>query len=137
MLRINVWISFKGLQKGRFTETSFPYVAQCPSDRKKFEFRSITDVYDEIIRLSDEAEQKGFNVGEAIYEQIFFFADHGLLIDNIYQDRIKEFIFCNKFSCPPYPSLKETPSNIVDEFLIIEQEYNCCIEKQQREKANA
>ena len=67
MLRINVWISFKGLQKGRFTETSFPYVAQCPSDRKKFEFRSITDVYDEIIRLSDEAEQKGFNVGEAIY----------------------------------------------------------------------
>ena len=137
MLRINVWISFKGLQKGRFTETSFPYVAQCPSDRKKFEFRSITDVYDEIIRLSDEAEQKGFNVGEAIYEQIFFFADHGLLLDEDCQSRITEYTFCKKFSCPPYPSLKETPPIIVDDFLIIDQEYNHCIAKKQKEQSNA
>ena len=97
----------------------------------------MTDVYDEIIRLSNEAEQKGFNVGEAIYTQSFFFADHSLLLDEDCQSRITEYNFCKQFSCPPYPSLKDTPPNIIDDFLIIEQEYNYCVAKQQREKSNA
>ena len=94
-------------------------------------------MYDEIIRLSNEAEQKGFNVGEAIYTQSFFFAAHSLLLDEDCQSRITEYNYCKTFSCPPYPSLKETPPNIVDDFLIIEQEYNYCVEKQRREKPNA
>ena len=137
MLRINVWISFNGLQEGAFTGVSFPYVALCPSNRKKSEFGSITDVYDEIIRLSDEADEKGFNVGESIYTQSFFFADHGLLLDEDCQSRITEYNFCKQFSCPPYPSLQETPPIIIDDFLIIEQEYNHCVAKKQREKSNA
>ena len=130
-------ISHNGLQEGAFTGVSFPYVALCPSNRKKSEFRGITDVYDEIIRLADEAEQKGFNVGSAIYEQLFFFADHSLLLDEDCQSRITEYSFCKKFSCPPCPSLKETDPIIIDDFLIIEQEHNHCLEKQQREKSNA
>tara|TARA_Y100000310_G_scaffold317697_1_gene370873 strand:- start:356 stop:640 length:285 start_codon:yes stop_codon:yes gene_type:complete len=94
-------------------------------------------VYDEIIRLYEEAESKGFNVGEAIYTQSFFFADHGLLIDEDCQDRITEYKFCKQFNCPPYPSLKETPPNIIDDFLIIEEEVNNCMAKKQREKSNA
>jgi len=137
LLRINVWISFNGLQEGAFTDVQFPYVALCPSTRKKAEFGSILDVYDEIIRLSDEAEQKGFNVGEAIYTQSFFFADHNLLIDEDCQSRITEYSFCKKFSCPPYPSLKETPPIIIDDFLIIEEENDFCIAKKQQEKSNA
>ena len=95
------------------------------------------DVYDEIIRLYDEADEKGFNVGEAIYTQSFFFADHNLLLNEDCQSRITEYNYCKKFSCPPYPSLKETPPNIVDDFLIIDQEYNHCIAKKQREKSDA
>ena len=95
------------------------------------------DVYDEIIRLSDEAEQKGFNVGEAIYTQSFFFADHSLLLNEDCQSRITEYNFCKQFSCPPYPSLNETPPNIIDDFLIIEQEFNYCVAKKQKEKSNA
>ena len=121
--------AFKGLP--------FPYVALCPSTRKKAEFRSISDVYDEIIRLSDEAEQKGFAVGDATYQQIFYFADHSLLINEDYQDRIKEYTFCKKFSCPPYPSLQETPPIIIDDFLIIEEEYSHCIAKAQKENKDA
>ena len=112
-------------------------MALCPSNRRKSEFKGITDVYDEIIRLSDEAEQKGFNVGEAIYTQSFFFADHNLLIDEGCQSRITEYSFCKKFSCPPYPSLKETTPIIIDDFLIIEEEFNFCIAKKRQEKSNA
>ena len=76
-------------------------------------------------------------MGEAIYTQSFFFADHGLLLDDGCQTRIIEYNFCKQFSCPPYPSLQETPPNIVDDFLIIDQEHNHCIAKKQKEKANA
>ena len=136
-MRINVHISFNSLQEGAFKGVSFPYVAECPSNRKKFEFRGITDVHDEIIRLYDEADEKGFNVGEAIYTQSFFFADHNLLLDEDCQSRITEYNFCKQFNCPPYPSLKETPPIIIDDFLIIEQEYNHCVAKKQREKSDA
>ncbi len=125
------------MREGALTGVSFPYVAKCPSNRKKSEFKGMPDVYDEIIRLSDEAEAKGFNVGEAIYNQSFIFADHGLLLDDDCQSRITEYNFCKKFSCPPYPSLKETPPIIIDDFLIIEQEFDYCVAKKQREKSNA
>ena len=125
------------MQKGAYSGVSFPYVALCPSTRKKAEFGSILDVYGEIIRLYEEADTKGFNVGEAIYTQSFFFADHELLLDSAMQDRIKEYQFCKQFSCPPYPSLQETPPNIIDDFTIIEQEINHCMNKKQQEKANA
>ena len=94
-------------------------------------------MHDEIIRLYDEAETKGFNVGEAIYTQSFFFADHNLLIDEDCQDRITEYKFCKQFNCPPYPSLIDTPSNIVDDFLIIEEEVNNYTSKKQGESPNA
>ena len=125
------------MQQGAFSGVSFPYVALCQSTRKKAEFGSILDVYGEIIRLYEEADTKGFNVGEAIYTQSFFFADHELLLDSTMQDRIKEYQFCKQFSCPPYPSLQETPPNIIDDFTIIEQEINHCMNKKQQEKANA
>ena len=125
------------MQKGAFAGVSFPYVALCPSNRKKSLFVGITDVYDEIIRLYEEADTKGFNVGEAIYTQSFFFADHELLLDSNMQNRIKEFKFCKTFSCPPYPNLQETPANIIDDFFIIEEEINYCINKQQQEKQDA
>ena len=137
LLRINVHISFNGLQNSAFKGRSFPYVALCPSKRKKSEFRDISDVYDECIRLYEEAEKKGFNVGEAIYTQSFFFTDHELLIDSKMQNRIKEYRFCKSLSCPPYPSLSETPAEIVDDFFIIEEELNNCVKIKQKGDLNA
>tara|TARA_Y100000310_G_scaffold51840_1_gene47718 strand:- start:434 stop:811 length:378 start_codon:yes stop_codon:yes gene_type:complete len=125
------------LQNSAFTGVLFPYVALCPSTRKKSLFTGITDVYDEIIRLSDEAEQKGFNVGEAIYTQSFFFTDHALLVDNTIQNRIREYQFCKQFSCLPYPSLQETPHKIIEQFSVIEEEFNFCVAKKQQEKKDA
>ena len=94
-------------------------------------------MHDEIIRLYDEAEEKGFNMGEAVYTQSFFFADHNLLIDPAMQNRIKEYQFCKTFSCTPYPTLQETPAKLIDDFFIIEEEYNRCVNKKQKEKSNA
>ena len=133
LLRITAWISFNGLQKSQFADVDFPYIAKCPSNGQTAEFNSITDVYDEIIRLYAEANSKGFNVGECLYTSSFYFSDHVLLVDTFMQNRIKEFQFCKTFSCPPYPSLQETPANMIDDFFVIEEEYKHCVKKKQEE----
>ena len=61
-------------------------------------------------------------MGEALYEQALMFVNMDKLIDENSQMRIREYQFCKDFNCPPYPSLKETPANVVDEFMIIQEE---------------
>ena len=61
-------------------------------------------------------------MGEALYEQALMFVNMDKLIDENSQMRIREYQFCKDFNCPPYPSLKETPAEDVDEFTIIQEE---------------
>ena len=113
---------------------NFPYGALCVSDRKHRIFSNIDDIYCEIIKLYDIAKDKGFNLGEALYTQACFFTDFNLIVDTECQNRIKEYQFCKKFSCPPHPSLQSTPANIIDDFMIIDEEYTHCMENSQKEK---
>ena len=132
-MRINVWISFKGLQENsKFME--FPYTALYISTGKKEEFHSIDDVYDEIKKLYDVAIDKGYNVGESLFTETLFFASHSLLINGDMQNRIKEYQFCKKFNCPPSQSLQTVPANIVDDFMTIDDEYNLCLLSDQKKR---
>jgi len=81
-------------------------------------------------------ENTKYKLGNTLYEQSFFFVDHAFIISQDMQNRIKEYQFCKKFNCPPYPSISQTPADIIDDFFIIDEEYNNCMEKS-REKANA
>ena len=72
----------------------------------------------------DEAIERGFDVGEALYNQHFFFADTEHLYNTDCQNIIKKFVYCDTFNCPPYPSLQETPARLVDDFLLIKREIN-------------
>ena len=132
-----MWISFNGLQNGAYTGISFPYVAYSPLKQRKSEYGCISDVYDELVGICALSEAKGFKLGKGLYDYSFHFADHTLLVDNKIQDRIKEYQFCKQFKCPPYPSLQETPYEVIDDFLIIEEEFNNCIEEERQEKKNA
>ena len=84
------------------------------------------------MKCQDEAIEKGFDVGEALYNQHFFFADTRSLYDDECQNLIKKYIFCDSFNCPPYPSLEETPAELVDNFLLIKKE----IRKASKEEDN-
>ena len=91
-------------------------------------------MHDEIVNIYELSESKGFNLGESLYKSSFHFVDLDLLVDNSMQNRIKEYNFCKQFSCPPCPSLQETPAIIIEQFSVIEEEYNLCIKKHQEEK---
>lgn len=115
----------------------FPYKAKCPSNAKTGVFRDINDVYAEIMKIYEATEKQGLSLGKALYGSCGFFADYSLLLDSKIQNRIKEYNYCKTFSCPPYPSMMETPANVIEDFMIIEQEVNQCIQDNRKESQNA
>ena len=79
-------------------------------------------VYDILMQCYDEAKEKGFDIGEALYNQLFFFEDQRIVYNEKCQNLIRKYIFCDNFKCPPYPSLQDTPAQLVDDFLLIKKE---------------
>ena len=125
------------MKKTAYSGLKFPYEAISPSTTKKKVFNGINDVYNEVMNIYEMAEQKGLNIGESLYSSCAFFVDYELFLDSKIQDRIKEYNYCKAFNCSPYPSMMETPVNMIDDFMIIDQEVNQCIEKKQKEVNNA
>ena len=89
------------------------------------------------MRIYDATLEKDLSIGQSLYSSCAFFVDYDLLVDSKMQDRIKEYIYCKTFSCSPYPSMMQTPANVIDDFMIIEQEVNQCIQSKQKEAQDA
>ena len=88
-------------------------------------FRSMDDVYEELEACYDEImERQISSVGDTLYTEHFYFCNTSDLLDVNVQQRIKEYSYCKAFSTPPYPSLQQTPAQVVDEFMLIEKELN-------------
>ena len=83
--------------------------------------------------IYDSAKRKDLGIGQSLYSSCAFFADYTMFVDSKMQDRIKEYNYCKTFSCSTYPSMMETHANVIDDFMIIEQEVNQCIQSKQKE----
>ena len=117
---LNVWFAVKKPSNQVFKE--FPYQALNPVTEEAVIIENKEQIYDILMQCYDEAVRRGFDVGEALYNQHFFFSDPSHHYDINCQNLIKKFIFCDTFNCPPYPSLQETPADLVDNFLLIKRE---------------
>ena len=79
-------------------------------------------MYEQLLVCYKELEDKEIkNVSETIYLEHLMFCNTSELIDIKIQNRIKEYNFCKTFKCPPYKSLKETPAEVIDDFMEIER----------------
>ena len=73
----------------------------------------------------DELEQgKTKDIGESLYLEHFYYCNTSELLRSENQTILKKYSYCKSFSCPPFPSLQETPASIIDDFTLIEGEYN-------------
>ncbi len=118
-------MSIKGLKNEGYNGFDYPYQGLCPVTGKPKIFNTIEDVYEQLLLCNQELEDKKItNVSETLYIEHFMFCNTDQLIDKKIQTRIKEYNFCKSFSCPPYPSLKETPAKVIDDFLEIESIMN-------------
>lgn len=102
---------------------------------KKIEYKSIDDINDELIRIYDDAKEKGFDVGESCFKQLPYFANISTLLNNLDQTTILKYSYSKITNTPPYPSLQDTPADFVDQFMFIEQETNL-INNSEQENAN-
>lgn len=80
------------------------------------------DVHAEILAVVLEAEQKGFNIGEAIYYDHLFWANSTDLVDTDSQVFIKSYLYCQESNTPPYKSLYDTPADFIDSWMIVRSE---------------
>ena len=86
-------------------------------------FNSIDDVYEVLIECYDKCIEKGYNrLGKALHQQALFIVNEELILDQDIQLTIKKHQYRKQFNCPPYPSMIETPANVIDDFMVIEQE---------------
>ena len=110
----------------------YPYSALSPLTNKQETFNSKKDVDTLFCLLYDEAQVKSPNkVGESVYIQGAFFFDMKIMLKQEIQDRIMEYTFCKKFNTPPYKSLQETPEEVINDFMVIESEFNSIQEHKQ------
>tara|TARA_R100001594_G_scaffold150294_1_gene210910 strand:+ start:430 stop:726 length:297 start_codon:yes stop_codon:yes gene_type:complete len=79
------------------------------------------DVYREMMAIYDKCNESS-KIGTSLYHYSSYFVDTNRLADNKYQSRIKEFRFCKTFNIPPYPSIEQTPADVIDDYLIIDEE---------------
>ena len=117
---LNVWFTVKRPYSKFIKE--FPYQALNPVTQEKVTIEGKEHIYEILMQCYDEAVERGFDIGEALYNQHFFFTDSEQLYNADCQNIIKKYIFCDNFNCPPYPSLQETPAQLVDNFLLIKRE---------------
>ena len=103
----------------------YPYKTLSPVTRKAKRFSNINDVYLELCECYDNALEIDPNrIGEILYTEHFFFCNTYELLDKEAQMTIKKYNFCKTFISPPFPSLDETPANIFEDFMKIENEHN-------------
>ena len=119
---LNVWLAVK--RPTTAIKREFPYKALNPVTKESVLIENKEQIYGILMDCYNEATEKGFDVGEALYNQLFFFSDAEQLYNQDCQNLIKKYVYCDTFNCPPYPSLKETPADLVDNFLLIKREIN-------------
>ena len=129
---MNVWISAKGLQEDKF---KFPYNAKTSDGIK--EFKDMNDVDNELVRTTYESEKQGFNVGEAVWYEHFYFCKTSDLIDRESQSLIKAYQYCTESNTSPYESLDKTPANFIDNWMIVRDELTHIRNIDMKERQNA
>lgn len=96
-----------------------------PTLRKRILFSDIDNIYDELFRCYDNAvndENRKYTIGEALYTESKYYCNGSLLLDRDCQLMIKKYTYSKMTSTPPFPSVNVTPAELIDSFLIIEEE---------------
>ena len=134
-VRLNTWISYKGVSKPYFGD--FPYEALAPSINKNIIFNNIDNVYEELERLYDRAKGKSNSIGEALYVSAGFFVDYERLLDKRIQATIHKYIYCKASNTPPYATVQVTPLAFMEDFLTIDEEIKAISASESKENSKA
>lgn len=120
-MRVAVWFSNYGLPNNKF---ELPYIAQSPVLLKKIEYETDQDVLQEINRVIEESNIRGYDIGKSLYFQMPFFCNPIEYISQWCWDAITDYFIVKKFNTPLATSIDNVNIWLVDCFSVIEQELN-------------
>jgi len=119
-LRTAVWFSLLGLPN---TGLLLPYTAQSPTLFKRIEYKTKSDVYDEIERILSESPIK-YSVGQSLYYQMPFFCDPSQYIPQWCYDMIEDYHLIKNYNIPIANTVDDVSAFRSDCLTIIESEVN-------------
>ena len=96
-------------------------------------FNDMEEAYKELVWLYDEAVEKNFPIGEALYTQSKSFVNTDNLIDARCQVLIQKYKFSTVTHTPLCSNIDEAPFDLIEDCLLIESEINKIKVKMERD----
>ena len=79
-------------------------------------------------------KQNKNNLGEGLYTHANFIVDNSKILSKDCQDVIRDYYYSKISNTPPFPSIKETPEEYIDNFFIVEEEVKSIAKSLERNK---
>jgi len=110
-----------------------PYIAQSPINRKKKEFNTINDIWDELL-LIEESDK--FSLGQQLFYLVPLFANYdNIIIDEDIQ-MINEYHYVTEYNIPLGTTLDETDAHKLSMFNIVKSEMGLALKHKADKNGN-
>ena len=109
----------------------FPYVCETPITRKKKEFNTVDDIYDEVMHISD-ANDGTRTMGQEMWYLVNMFANPRYLLRDSYFNLINEYYYIQDYHIPLGRTLDETDAHKLEYFTIIKNELGVALKHKQK-----
>ncbi len=118
-MRCAVWFSNYGLPNISF---DLPYRSRSPVLFETVEYETKQDILDEVYRVLEEADERGYDIGQSLYYQLPFFCSPAFIISDWCWDMLTDYFTVTKFNVPLARDLDSLDPWRLDCFSIIESE---------------
>ena len=114
-----VWFSQLGFPHNTL---AFPYSRQSPLTKKSREYKTLQEIEEEVMELSETFIDNKFTLGRNLYFHVPLFANPRWFVKEEYVELIKEYNYMKNYGIPIARSLDEADSYQLECFDIIQRE---------------
>ena len=116
---MNVWLSAKGTRPDKY---SLPYTANHPVTNEKILIQSKKDIEKTLLEAKNYIESENAELGYSLWRYLPYFVNDSDILDIECQDSIRKYEYSRMTGTPPYPSIADTPDDLIEAFFTIKNE---------------
>ena len=126
-MSLTVWCWVFGTQP--HNQYTLPYIAQSPISKKRKEFISVDDIWNEIKEIADTDHD--YTIGQQLYYLLPLFANPFYIIEDEHYQLINEYHYIMDYNIPLGKTLDETDAHKLSMFTIIKNEMAIALKHKQ------
>ena len=120
-MRCAVWFSYYGLPN---IQLDLPYDSQSPVLFERVTYETKQDILNEVYRVLEQSNNRGYNIGQSLYYQLPFFCSPSFIISDWCWQMLGDYYIVKKFNVPAATDIDSADAFTLDCFNIIEEEMN-------------